>query len=103
MKISVKICLYWLLLGPATALLISCASWFGFEHFSPGKLSGFQTLFALYPLGLLVSLLTPWGWLMYGGLLLMNTGRYRVGMWCSFGGAVILGIFWPVWATSLNQ
>ncbi len=103
MKFSIKISLYWVLLGPVLALLISVASWFGFDHFSPGKLSGIQKMLAAYPLGLLISLLTPWGWLMYGGFLLMNAGSLKAGVWCSVGGAVLLGVFWPVWATFLNQ
>ncbi len=103
MKLSIKISLYWLLLGPVLALLISYASWFGFEHFSPGKLSRIPEMLAAYPLGLVISLLTPWGWLMYGGFLLMSAGRHKAGVWCSVGGAMILGVFWPVWATFLNQ
>jgi len=103
MKFSIKISLYWLLLGPVPALLISFVSWYGFEYFSPGKLSGIPEMLAIYPLGLLLSLLTPWGWLMYGGFLLMNTGKHKAGSWCSVSGAVILGVFWPVWATFLNR
>ncbi|MCP4041344.1 MAG: hypothetical protein GY731_05210 [Gammaproteobacteria bacterium] len=103
MTFSIKISLYWLLLGPVLALLIAIASWFGFDHLSPGKLSGFPEMVATYPLALLLSLLTPWGWLMYGGFLFMSSGKYKVGVRCSVAGGVILGIFLPVWATFLNQ
>ena len=75
------------------ALALSFVSWFGFEHFSPGKLSRIPEMLATYPLGLLLSLMTPWGWLMYGGFLLMNAGKHKAGTWCSLGGAVILGAF----------
>lgn len=89
----------WLLLGPALALAISVGSWFVFEFFSPGKLSGIEAMIRAYPRGLLMSLLTPWGWLMYGGALMMFSGRSRNGMICTVIGAVILGAFWPVWST----
>ena len=103
MKISMRVSLYWLLLGPVTALLISLVSWSVFEYFTPGKLPAVPDMLATYPLGLLMSLLTPWGWLMYGGLLMMRAEKNRIGIWCSVGGAVLLGGFWPVWATFLNQ
>jgi len=103
MKISKKVSFYWLLLGPVAALLVSFVSWFVFEYFTPGKLSRIPEMVKAYPFGLLMSLLTPWGWLMYGGFLLMNSGKNRAGIWCSVGGAVLLGCFWPVWATFLNQ
>ena len=103
MKLSMKTDLFWLLLGPVAALLISFVSWFVFEHFTPGKLSRIPEMLAAYPLGLLMSLLTPWGWLMYGGLLLMRADKRRAGIWCSTGGAVLFGGFWPIWATFLNQ
>ena len=89
----------WLFLGPALALLISTGSWFVFEYFSPGKLAGIGDMIRAYPRGLLMSLLTPWGWLMYGGALLLFSGRSRRGMVCTVVGAVILGAFWPVWST----
>lgn len=103
MKLSIKVSLYWLVLGPVAALLISLISWSVFEYFTPGKLSTIQDMLAAYPLGLLMSLLTPWGWLMYGGFLLMSAGKSKIGIWCSIGGAFLLGGFWPVWATFLNQ
>ena len=103
MNSRILISLQWLLLAPAAALAISFASHFSLEYLSPGKLSGYRELLTTYPFGLLLSLLTPWGWLMYGGLIMMLTGRRRPGLWCSIGGGVILGLFWPVWATFLNQ
>ncbi len=103
MKAQVKISLQWMLLAPVAALIISFASHFCFEYFSPGKLASPRELITNYPLGLFMSLLTPWGWLMYGGLILMLTDRRRPGFWCSLGGGVILGLFWPIWASSFNQ
>ena len=103
MKLSLKVSLSWLLLGPVTALLISLVSWYLYEYLTPGKLSRIPEMIAAYPFGLLMSLLTPWGWLMYGGLLLLSAGRSRMGFWCTSGGALLLGGFWPVWATFLNQ
>ena len=85
------------------ALLISLLSWFLYDYLSPGKLSPLSEVIAVYPLGLLMSLLTPWGWLMYGGGLLMGSGKLRSGLWCTIGGAILLGGFWPVWATFLNR
>jgi hypothetical protein len=98
----VKITLQWLLLAPAMALTISFASRYCLEFFSPGKLTGYRELLTNYPLGLFLSLLSPWGWLMYGGLILMPNGRRRPGLWCSIGGGVIFGLFWPIWAAFLN-
>ncbi len=103
MNVRVKISLQWLLLAPMAALIISFASHFCLEYFSPGKLTGYRELLTYYPLGLFMSLLAPWGWLMYGGLILMMAGRQRSGFWCSVGGGVILGLFWPIWASFLNQ
>lgn len=103
MKLFVKTGLVWLLLGPVLALLISLLCWPLYDYLSPGKLSRIAEMLAAYPMGLLMSLLTPWGWLMYGGLLLSLTGRNKAGLWCTLGGAVLLGGFWPVWATFLNQ
>ena len=103
MKLSMKVSFYWLLLGPLTALLISFVSWYVFEQVSPGKLSPIPEMLSVYPLGLLLSLLTPWGWLMYGGFLLMSAGNSKAGVWCTFAGAALLGGFWPVWASFLNQ
>jgi len=90
---------YWLLLGPVLALVISCGSWFVFEFFSPGKLVDIGRMFYAFPQGLLMSLLTPWGWLMYGGVIMMHSGKARWGLICTIIGSVILGLFWPVWST----
>jgi len=98
----IKISLQWLLLAPAMALILSFASRYSLEYFSPGKLTGYRELITYYPLGLFLSLLSPWGWLMYGGLILMLNDRRRPGFWCSIGGAVILGLFWPIWAAFLS-
>jgi len=103
MKLPMKIIIHWLLMGPVAALLISLLSWSVFEYFTPGKLSPIPEMLAAYPLGLLLSLLTPWGWLMYGGFLLMNADKLKAGIWCSVSGAILLGGFWPVWATFLNK
>ena len=102
MNSRIKIVLQWLLLAPALALILSFASRYCLEFLSPGKLTGYRELLTNYPLGLFLSLLSPWGWLMYGGLILMLTGRRRPGLWCSTGGGVILGFFWPIWAAFLN-
>lgn len=103
MKAQVKISIQWMLLAPLAALVISFASHYCLEYFSPGKLSAQRDLLISYPLALVLSLLTPWGWLMYGGLMLMLTGKRRSGIWCSLGGGLILGLFWPIWASYLNQ
>ncbi|MCB1850545.1 MAG: hypothetical protein KDI83_07135 [Gammaproteobacteria bacterium] len=103
MKLPLKIGIQWLLLGPLSALLISQVSWFVYDHLSPGKLSSLAEMISVYPLGLLLSLLTPWGWLMYGGLLLLSSGKRLSGFWCTVAGALLLGGFWPVWATFLNR
>ena len=102
-RAAFKVSLLWLLLGPVSALTISLGSWFVFEYFSPGRLSSIPDMLAAFPFGLLLSLLTPWGWLMYGGFLLMTAGNSRAGTRCTGGGAFLLGCFWPVWATFLNQ
>ena len=75
MKLSIRTNLIWLLSGPIFALTISFASWLIIDQLTPGKLHEISTLVTAYPLGLIMSLLTPWGWLMYGGLLLMKIGR----------------------------
>jgi len=101
MIISKKILAFWLVLGPVFALIISVASWYVFDWISPGKLHGIDAMISMYPLGLLMSLLTPWGWLMYGGFFLMNAEKLKWGIWCTVIGAVLLGGFWPLWATDL--
>ncbi|MCW8855059.1 MAG: hypothetical protein OQK76_01010 [Gammaproteobacteria bacterium] len=101
MKLSIKTNLIWLLSGPVFALTLSFANWFVIDYFTPGKLNEISTLITAYPLGLVMSLLTPWGWLMYGGLLLMNTRKSRSGLYCTLGGALILGLFWPIWSTDM--
>lgn len=101
MKISMKILCFWLILGPVFALILSMASWYVIEQISPGKLHGIDVMIYMYPLGLLMSLLTPWGWLMYGGLLLMNSQKLKLGIWCTVIGALLLGGFWPLWSTDL--
>ena len=88
-------------LGPVFALVLSIASWFVIDNFSPGRLYGIDVMISMYPLGLLMSLLTPWGWLMYGGLLLMYSEKLKLGIWCTVIGAILLGGFWPIWATDL--
>jgi hypothetical protein len=98
----IKISLQWLLLAPAAALIISFASRYVLEYFSPGKLTGYRELITYYPLGLFLSLLSPWGFLMYGGLILMLNGKRRSGFWCSVVGGVILGLFWPIWVAFLK-
>ena len=97
------ISLQWIILAPVLALSLSFGSHLFLEYLSPGKLTGYRELLTHYPLGLILSLLTPWGWLMYGGLIMMVTGRRRAGIWCSVGGAVLLGLFWPIWAAYLSQ
>ncbi len=91
----------WLLSGPVLAFLFSFASRFVLESVLPGNLVEVARMVRAYPLGLLMSLLTPWGWLMYGGLYLKLRGQHRSGMLCTVSGAVLLGGFWPVWATFL--
>ena len=103
MKTKLKIITYWLLLGPLAALLLSFLSRTGLNHLSPDKLSSLAELVSAYPMGLFMSLLTPWGWLMYGGLILMMTDRIKIGVRCTLGGALLLGCFWPIWATFLVQ
>ena len=101
MKISITKSFYWLLLGPVAALPLSLLSRAVLEAVSPGKVAGIPDMLAAYPLGLLISLLTPWGWLMYGGLFLMHSERPGRGAWCTVGGGLLLGLFWPIWATFL--
>ena len=96
-----KILTFWLILGPVFALLFSIASWYVINWLSPGVLYGIDVMISTYPLGLLMSLLTPWGWLMYGGFLLMNSQKVKQGIWCTVIGALLLGGFWPIWATDL--
>ena len=101
MKLSVRTNLIWLMSGPVFALAISFPSWFIIDYLTPGKLHDISTLLIAYPLGLFMSLLTPWGWLMYGGLLSMNTSKSRLGIYCTLGGALMLGLFWPIWSTGI--
>ena len=103
MKISVRTLGFWLLLGPVLALALSFASWHLIEQVAPGKLRGTEVLVSMYPLGLLMSLLTPWGWLMYGGFLLMNSEKLKLGILCTLVGALLLGGFWPIWASDLAE
>ena len=91
----------WLILGPVFALIFSMASWSVINQVSPGKLHGIDVMIYMYPLGVLMSLLTPWGWLMYGGLLLMNSQKLKWGIGCTVIGALLLGGFWPIWSTDL--
>ena len=99
---KIKIVILWLIIGPVLALLLSTISWSIFDQLSPGKLSDISTLFTLYHKGLLLSLLTPWGWLMYGGLLLMYSDKLKMGTSCTLGGAVLFGVFWPIWAADIS-
>ena len=101
MKRIIQKCIFWLLLGPALALLVALPSWYVFTYFSPDKLTGFAEMIDAYPTGLMMSLLAPWGWLMYGGLFMMVTQRTRLGVICTVAGAIMLGVFWPVWSTFL--
>ncbi|MCP4289797.1 MAG: hypothetical protein GY792_36150 [Gammaproteobacteria bacterium] len=102
MKIlPLKITAFWLLLGPAMALAISFVSWSILKPISPDKLSDATGLVTTYPLGLLMSLLTPWGWLMYGGFMAMLSERRKLGIFCTAAGAVMLGAFWPIWCMDL--
>ncbi len=101
MKISIKILTAWFILGPVSALIFSMPSWYVIDQISPGKLHGIDVMITMYPLGLLMSLLTPWGWLMYGGFLLMNSEKLKLGIWCTVIGALLLGGFWPLWSTDL--
>ncbi len=100
-NISMKTLTYWLMMGPVFALMLSIPSWYVIDQLSPGKLSSIDVMFYTYPLGLLMSLLTPWGWLMYGGFLLMNSGKLKAGILCTVIGALLLGVFWPIWSTDL--
>lgn len=101
-KKVIKNNLIWLLFGPLLALAISFISWFMINYFTPGKLLEPGTMISVYPLALLMSLLTPWGWLMYGGLLMINNQKLKIGLYCTLGGAIILGLFLPVWSIQLQ-
>jgi hypothetical protein len=97
-----KITTAWLFLGPVLAFLFSLASWYGFKQLLPSdKILDMETMIITYPLGLLMSLLTPWGWLMYGGLLLIYSQKLRMGISCTVAGALLLGGFWPIWSTAM--
>ncbi|MDH5711429.1 MAG: hypothetical protein OEZ15_07180 [Gammaproteobacteria bacterium] len=91
----------WLMLGPVLALLVSIASWYVIDQFSPDRLTTIEMLFNRYPQGLLLSLMTPWGWLMYGGLVFMYSKITRLNISCTIAGAVLFGGFWPIWMASL--
>ncbi len=91
--------LLWLIMGPALALLLALPGWMLFDHLSPGKLTGVKEMVGVYPKALLMSVLTPWGWLMYGGFILMSGEKQRTGMICTVSGAIILGLFLPIWST----
>ena len=84
---------YWL------TLLLALPVWMAFDLLSPGKLAGMTEMMGVYPKALLMSVLTPWGWLMYGGLILMSGEKQRTGMICTLMGAVILALFLPIWST----
>ena len=83
------------------ALALSWPAGLAYEYVSPGKVGAFAEIIIMYPLALFLSLLTPWGWLMYGGLLLMSSDKLRIGVICTLIGAVSLGGFWPIWGTFL--
>ena len=84
------------------ALVFSMASWYVIDQMSPGKLHGIGNMISMYPLGMLMSLLTPWGWLMYGRFLLMNSQKLKWGISHTVIGALLLGGFWSIWATDLS-
>lgn len=99
---KIKITAAWLILGPALAFLFSLASWYGFKQLLPSdNILGIEAMIIHYPLGLLMSLLTPWGWLMYGGFLLMHSQKLRLGLSCTIAGALLLGGFWPIWSSGM--
>ena len=79
---KVRVGLQWVLMAPVADLVISFGGRYCIEFFSTGTLTGYRELLTTFPLGLLLSLLTPWGWLMYGGLIMMINGRRRPGAWC---------------------
>lgn len=99
MKITLRKTLIWLFLGPCLALVISFPSWYLLDYISPDKLTGIAEMVGVYPKGLLMSLLTPWGWLMYGGLVMLSGDKQKPGVICTVAGAIILGVLFPVWAT----
>ncbi|MCK5003200.1 MAG: hypothetical protein KAS57_09250 [Gammaproteobacteria bacterium] len=92
----------WLILGPVLALLFSTISWYVIYQFSPDKLLNIEILFTKFPLGLFLSLMTPWGWLMYGGLLFMYSKKTNMSVSCTIIGALLFGGFWPIWSTFLT-
>ena len=100
-KLSPGISLSWLALGPVLGLAISYPSRLILERLAPGNLAATADMISAYPLGLLLSLLTPWGWLMYGGLILMHGDKRKAGVLCTLAGSILLGLFWPIWATFL--
>ncbi|MDH5472998.1 MAG: hypothetical protein OEY61_09085 [Gammaproteobacteria bacterium] len=97
----IRTVLIWLAGGPLLALVISFASWFAIDYLTPDKLNHPATLITAYPLGLVMSLLTPWGWLMYGGFFLMQSRKLKLGLSCTLTGAIILGLFWPIWSIDM--
>ena len=101
MKFTTRTIVLWLLLGPVLAFLVALPSWHVLHYFSLDKLTGLTEMIDAYPMGLLMSVLTPWGWLMYGGLFMMISKRQRLGLICTAIGATLLGVFWPVWSTFL--
>lgn len=98
---KIKIISLWLIIGPVLALALSPVSWYIINYLSPDKLGDMEILFSYYILGLLMSVMTPWGWLMIGGFLLMNSQKLKIGILCTLAGALLLGGFWPIWATAL--
>jgi hypothetical protein len=101
MKFTTRTIILWLLLGPVLAFLVSLPSWHVLHYFSPDKLAGLTEMINAYPMGLLMSVMAPWGWLMYGGLIMMISKRQRLGLICTAIGATLLGVFWPVWSAFL--
>jgi len=91
----------WLFLGPVLALILSIPSWYLIDLFVPTRLINIEPMIYSYPKGLLMSILTPWGWFMGGGLLLMKSKKLKAGIALTITGSVLLGGFWPVWATAI--
>lgn len=91
------------MLGPVLALPVSIASWYVIYQFTPDRLTTIEVLLAQYPQGLLLSLMTPWGWLMYGGLIFMYSKITQLNISCTIAGAFLFGGFWPIWSAFLTS
>lgn len=75
------------------------------SHPEPGVIwrpnDNIPAMYFLMPIGWLISILAPWGWVTLGGLFWAVYKVSNRALYFSFSGVFFFGLYWPFWFAAM--